>query len=188
MARRIGASLRAHPWPSLIGVLALAGAATLAILLLPGHQNSEALDPRTRTYTEQSACLLTDAHGTTSTTAGAAWAGMQRAAKTTAERTSTLPITGTQTLQNAETYLNTLALRGCEVIIGADALPDQAVEARATAYPHTRFITIADTAPAQKETNLTAVLDKEPNTIANTVAAALVTDATRPPARMSRLS
>lgn len=180
MTRRLGSSVRSHPWRSLSSLLALGCAAALVILLLPSHQSPEAFNPRTHTYTEHSACLLTDAHGITSTTAGAAWAGMQQATKTTAERTSTLPVTGAQTLQNAETYLNTLALRGCQVIIGAGALPGQALAARATAYPHIQFIAVADAAPTQKATNLTAVSDQEASTIAHTVEAALVTDIARP--------
>lgn len=173
------AAVRRHPWTSAASLLALASLAALAALLIPGNPSTtNPFTPRTRVYTNQTACLLTDAQGTTTPAAGAAWTGMQQASKTNAERISSLPITGAQTLQNAETYLNTLALQGCENIIGAEALPDHAIAARADSFPHIHFIAITGTTTIHPPANLTSLPDTSPATITAEVTATLLGDST----------
>lgn len=169
--------MRRHPRRAAIAALVIATVATIAGVARTGNSHPAAVvDPRTRVYTDHAACLLTDARGTTTATAGAAWSGMQQAAKTTSERTSTLPITGAQTLQSAETYLNTLALQGCQTIIGAGALPVEAVQARATEFPHTRFIVVTSTGTGTKADapNVTLIPAATADAISNDVSLALV--------------
>lgn len=100
---------------------------------------------------------------------------MQQASKTTAARTSTLAITGAQTLANAESYLNTLALQGCQTVVGAGELPDQAIKARASAFPRTRFIAVTTTAAAQTAANLTLLPGTTPTAVSSGVEKLLLT-------------
>jgi hypothetical protein len=173
----IPSPLRRHPRITTTVLVALAAGAITTTALLGGAKPSPtAIDPRTRVYANYSACLLTDAHGTSQTPASAVWAGMQAATNTTNERVRTLPITGPQTLAVAETFLNTLALQGCNLIAAVEPLPTQATTARATAFPHTHFLLIAPTAPTQKSSNITYIRAGNPDTLTSDVAQALATD------------
>jgi hypothetical protein len=156
---------------SIITTVALAGIGILAYALWPSSHPA-AVDPRTRVYVDYSACLLTGSAGTTQNPAAAVWAGMRQASNHTSERISTLPINASQNLATAEQFLNTLALRDCDLIITAGALPDQAAEARATAFPRQRFLVIGGTGaqnnvsylPAGSPAALTAAVQKEVTT------------------------
>jgi hypothetical protein len=129
---------------SIMTTVALAGIAILAYALWPASHPA-AVAPRTRVYADYTACLLTGAAGTAQDPAAAVWAGMEQASNHTSERVSTLPITGPQNLA--------LALRNCDLIVTAGALPDQAAEARATVFPHQRFLVIGGTG-AQKDASV----------------------------------
>jgi hypothetical protein len=115
--------------------------ALLVYLLIPAGP-ARAYEPqqRTRAYTGYGACLLTDEAGISAPSAAAVWAGMQRASGTTHEKISYLTMAGPDTEANAQTYIDTLALRGCDLVLGTGRLPDAAIAARAGAYPKLEFV------------------------------------------------
>ena len=148
LASRSFKALRSHPRRGAgAGVLLLAMIAGIVYLVWPAPSHGYQPADRTRTYTDYTACLLTDSTGITGT-AAPVWTGMQAASRTTREQVSYLTMQGDDTAANADTYINTLALRGCDIIVAAGVLPDQGVADRAGAYPKLRFITVAAAASA----------------------------------------
>jgi basic membrane lipoprotein Med (substrate-binding protein (PBP1-ABC) superfamily) len=142
VAGRAASSLRRHPLRYAgAGLLAVTLIAGLVYLAWPGPGYRPAV--RARAYADYTACLLTDATGVTGTTGAPVWAGMRAASQVTAAQISYLVIQGPDTAANANLYVNTLALRGCRVIVATGALPARGVTDRASAYPHLRFITVA---------------------------------------------
>jgi hypothetical protein len=154
--------------------VALAGIGILAYALWPASHPA-AVVPRTRVYADYSACLLTGAAGTTQNPGAAVWAGMEQASNHTSERVSTLPISGPQNLATAEQFLNTLALRNCDLIVTAGTLPDQAAEARATAFPRQRFLVIGGTGA---QNNVSFLPDGSPAALTVAVQKDVTTDYT----------
>lgn len=115
---------------------------------------------RARTYSQVSDCLLTDPAGVQSSLAAAVWDGMQAASAATHTQVSYLAIQGPNTVANAEVYINTLAMRGCSVVVAAGDVPAQGAVARASAWPHQRLVTITTTAlarPTARPGNLTSI-------------------------------
>lgn len=142
VAGRAALFLRRHPLRYAgAGLLAVALIAGVVYLAWPGSGYRPAV--RGRAYADYTACLLTDATGVTGTTAAPVWAGMRAASQATTAQISYLTIQGPDTAANADLYVNTLALRGCRVIVATGALPARGVADRASAYPHLRFITVA---------------------------------------------
>jgi len=134
----------------------LAGGAVAAIvalgltwLLWP-----EEAEPRARQYTAATACLLTPAAGVADKDAVPVWDGMQKASLATHGKVRYLAVTGDQTAANAATYLATLAIGGCDLILAAGPAPAAAVDANANAYPGTRFVVIG---AARTHSNVTPV-------------------------------
>lgn len=113
----------------------------LLVYLLISARPARAYEPqqRARAYTAYSACLLTDEAGVSAPSAAAVWAGMQAASSATHEKVSYLTMAGPDTEANAQTYIDTLALRGCDLVLGTGRLPDTAIAARAGAYPKLEF-------------------------------------------------
>jgi hypothetical protein len=110
---------------------------------------------------------------------------MQGASRITHEKVSYLALQGADTAGNAGIYINTLALRGCDIILADGALPDQGIADRATAYPKLRFIAIADPAtgstsgspapsPTRSARNVTTIAETTPAAISAAVQTALV--------------
>ena len=135
-------------------LLALAGltaaGVVAAIVLSRPATNSAATQhitpiARARSYSQASNCLLTDPAGIQGTLAAAVWAGMQAASATTHAQVSYLPIQGPDTVANAEVYINTLAMRGCTVILAAGPVPAQGAINRAAAWPHQNIVTFTTT-------------------------------------------
>lgn len=132
--------------------LAAAAALTVVVVLAVGSPAPKPANivpiSRAQTYTAYSACLLTGSSGLTDPVAEATWAGMQAASDTTHAQVSYLPMQGAATAGNAGVYINTLALRGCSIVIAAGTLPTQGALARAAAWPHLPIVAI--TPPATK--------------------------------------
>jgi hypothetical protein len=160
---------------SIMAAVALVGIAIPAYVFWPASHPAAVVDPRTRVYVDYSACLLTGPAGTTQNPAAAIWAGMQQASNHTSERIRTLPMTGPQNLATAEQFLNTVAMQNCNLIITAGDLPDQAAEARATAFPHQRFLAVGGTGA---QSNLSFLPDVSPSTLTAAVKNAVITDYT----------
>ncbi|GLY01343.1 MULTISPECIES: hypothetical protein [Actinoplanes] len=119
------------------GVLVAAGVLTWA--LWPG---TERPDPRSRVYTEASACLLTPAAGVVDEAVVPVWAGMQQASTETSGKVSYLEVDGPQTSENASTFLATLVQGDCDLVLAAGAAPADAVVRFAGQFPRTRFVAI----------------------------------------------
>ena len=178
-------ALRSHPRRStgaaLVILCAIAG---IVYLIWPTSYHGDQPAVRTSAYTNYTACLLTDSTGITR---GAApvWAGMQGASRTTHEKVSYLTMQGPDTPGNADTYVNTLALRGCDIVLADGALPDQGIADRAAAYPKLRFIAIAGPAtagptgspaptPTASHANVTTIAEATPAAMSAAVQSALV--------------
>jgi hypothetical protein len=184
-ADRIIRELRSHPRRSTgAAMLVLCVIAGIVYLVRPTPSHGDQPAVRTSPYTNYTACLLTDSTGITGT-AAPVWAGMQGASRIARERASYLTIQGADTSANADTYINTLALRGCDIILADGALPDQGVTDRATAFPKLRFIAIPEPAtagttgsaapsPTKPASNVTTIAETTPAAISAAVQTALV--------------
>jgi basic membrane lipoprotein Med (substrate-binding protein (PBP1-ABC) superfamily) len=176
---RVIRTLRSHPRRAAgAGLLILAVIAGIVYLAWPTPYHGYQPAVRTRAYTNSTACLLTDATGITGT-AAPVWAGMQAASRTNHEQVSYLTMQGADTAANADTYINTLALRGCDTILAAGTLPDQGITDRAGAYPKLHFITIATPAantnptPTTDPANVTSITETTANATTTAVQTAL---------------
>lgn len=99
---------------------------------------------RSRAYSNFQACLLTDGGGISARATASVWAGMQDASAKTKARVSYLSVTGPQTEADAETFLGSLLVRGCGVIVASGQAEGDAVRADAARFPKTRFAVIAE--------------------------------------------
>lgn len=133
---RAGRVVRARPRVALTAAAVLAAVAVTAyVISRPAGHSVIQPAARTRAYNPYTACLITDDQGVSGPQAAPVWSGMQAAAAQTHESVTTLAILGGQSEQNAVTTLDTLALRGCDYILAAGPLPDQAVRSTADRFP-----------------------------------------------------
>jgi basic membrane lipoprotein Med (substrate-binding protein (PBP1-ABC) superfamily) len=178
-ADRIAGALRSHPRRSTgAALLVLCVIAAIVYLVWPTPDHGRQPAVRARTYTNHTACLLTDATGITGT-AAPVWTGMQDASGITDEKVSYLTMRGADTAANADTYINTLALRGCDIILADGASPDQGITDRAAAYPKLRFIAIAGPTtatptPTPNLPNVTTITETTTTATSTAVRTALV--------------
>jgi basic membrane lipoprotein Med (substrate-binding protein (PBP1-ABC) superfamily) len=139
------------------GVVAAAGCAAGILAAMPGG-GTAAPPARARQYLAYTACLLTDSRGLTASPASQVWAGMEDASLATHARVQYLPVpasaqAGTQDA-GAESYVATLVLRHCGVVLATGAAQVSAVTAEAGRYPAVRFVVVGGTAHGA---NVTAV-------------------------------
>jgi basic membrane lipoprotein Med (substrate-binding protein (PBP1-ABC) superfamily) len=142
-----------------IGVAAAGAAAVVAVvfLLLPGSAPGRVLPPtRARAYTDFQACLLTDSGGIAQADAAPVWAGMEGSSTRTGAKVSYLSVAGPDTVGNAETYVNTLVERGCNVVLAVGDTQVAAAQARASAEPSVKFLLIGS-ASASSAANVASV-------------------------------
>jgi len=184
LAARITVVLHRHPRRALAAAI-VAATCIVAIcaytLWPPAAAPAYRPTARAKAYAQYTACLLTDEAGITAQTAKPVWAGMQAASAKSAEQVSYLTMAGPDTAASAETYVNTLALRGCNLILATGNLPDQAVDVRAAAYPALEFITTpmsvaAATSTASAEHNVTAIPAGKASDVQAAVESALIQD------------
>ncbi|MCP2321619.1 basic membrane lipoprotein Med (substrate-binding protein (PBP1-ABC) superfamily) [Hamadaea flava] len=109
-----------------------------AFVLWPGGEE----EPRSRQYRDVSACLLTDSAGINSAEAKPVWAGMQDASLKTLGQVRFLSIAGPQDVTNGRTFVNTLVLGKCAVIVAAGKLPVETVSAVARESPNQKFVIV----------------------------------------------
>jgi hypothetical protein len=121
---------------------ALLAIAVLAWVLWPGPNNPQPTAARARPYLAYTACLLTGELGLTDPDAAPIWAGLQDASLATHAKVEYLAVTGPQTVDNAVTYVNTLAQTRCNLVIAAGAVPTGAVQRAAPTFPHTEFYAV----------------------------------------------
>jgi len=152
MTRRRAAGIRL-PKPRTAILAGACAALALAAWILWPTPAARAYPPaRTRLTIDTTVCLLTGPEGATSINAtaadSAAWKGILEAQATTNLRAQAFPVTGSETVQNAQTAINTLALRGCNLIITTGTTENAAATSQAHLFPQVRFVqpTSANTA------------------------------------------
>ncbi|GAA2357882.1 hypothetical protein [Dactylosporangium salmoneum] len=129
--------------------------------------------PRERAYLAYTACLLTPSNGVADPDAAPAWSALQEVSLSTRAKVQYLAISGPQTLENALTFVNSLAASGCDLIFAAGPLPVQAVAKGAATFPDRRFVTLGGTAAANISTvNAAAPHDEIVRLVADGVRAA----------------
>jgi hypothetical protein len=109
-----------------------------AFLLWPRSEE----EPRARQYRDVSACLLTDSAGVTSAEVKPVWAGMQDASLKTLGQVRYLSIAGPQDVANGRTFVNSLVLGRCAVIVAAGKVPVETVTTVARESPNQTFIVV----------------------------------------------
>ena len=100
------------------------------------------VEPRAREYRDVTACLLTDGQGVAGEQAAPVWAGMQAASDRTHGQSRYLEVTGEQTVENAKTFVGTLLLGRCSVILAVPGIADEAVHALAESHPGQQFLVV----------------------------------------------
>lgn len=156
------------------------GAATVAALCVaawPTHSATPApyTPPvRARVYTDYTACLLTGPSGIADARAAQVWSGMEAASSTTRDQVSYLQLQGPQTAGSADAYINTLALRGCSLILTIGQIPGQGAADRAKDLPRDHFITVAG--PTSTAANITAVAATSPTDVTASVKTLMIKD------------
>jgi basic membrane lipoprotein Med (substrate-binding protein (PBP1-ABC) superfamily) len=137
----------------------LAGGAcvTLAVGLIfsvVGGTNSTAPVARARSYTNFQACLLTGERGLADPASAPLWAGMHEASLATHAKVSYLAVMGPQTSDNAMSFLGSLLIRHCQVVLAAGQPERDAIAQRASRYPSVKFAVVGDTSTAPNITVL----------------------------------
>lgn len=129
-----------------------------AVIVLAQPQQQSRYEPpvRARQYSAYTACLLTDSDGVSGSAARSVWSAMQSASAATSAQVTYLAIQGPDTESNAETFVNTLALRHCDLVLAAGELPGQAVQHRAAAYPKQSFYVVDYAYSGALPTNVSA--------------------------------
>ncbi|MEV6964290.1 hypothetical protein AB0M47_04165 [Hamadaea sp. NPDC051192] len=105
-------------------------------------------EPLARQYRDVSACLLTDSAGIAAADVQPVWAGMQDASLQTLGQVRYAEIAGEQDIANGRTFVNTLVLGKCLVIVGAGKLPVETIAAVARESPQQRFVIVSSGGPA----------------------------------------
>jgi basic membrane lipoprotein Med (substrate-binding protein (PBP1-ABC) superfamily) len=131
--------------------------------------------PRVRQYLDYTACLLTGERGVSDAVAAPAWAGLQQASLTTKAQVQYLAVTGEQTVDNATTFVNSLAQAGCDVIFGVGDVAVAAIEKSAPAFTNRHFYTVGGTVTAPNVTPIAATDSTGVTKAVNDAATAAVT-------------
>lgn len=129
----------------------LAGAAAVLVvaivLIVALWPDPKPEPPRERQYLQFTACLLTPQKGVNDPAAAPVWAALQDASLKTLAKVQYLEITGAQTVDNAVTFLNSLAQgNGCNLVFAAGDLPVRAVARGAKTFPGKRFVVVGGSA------------------------------------------
>jgi hypothetical protein len=125
-------------------------------------------EPRPREYHDATACLLTGRDGLADHEAGAVWAGMQDASARTSGQIRYLAVTGEQSVQNASTFVGTLLLGRCAVIVASGQSQVAAVAVTAGTHASQRFIVVTGTSPSLS--NVVTVANSTPDGLRTAVA------------------
>ncbi|WP_436528161.1 hypothetical protein [Actinoplanes sp. HUAS TT8] len=99
-------------------------------------------EPRQREYRDATACLLTGEEGIGGEPANTVWSSMQQSSTTTLVRVQNLPVSGPQTVDNANGFINSLIATRCGVIVAVGKNQTAAVDQVASANPQVTFVTV----------------------------------------------
>lgn len=136
--------------------MAASAAGVTTGLLIAGSGGGTSLPPvRARVYENVDACLLTGKQGVSDPAAAQAWAGMEDASRATSARVSYLAVSGPATEADASTFLGSLLVRGCRVIVAWGAPERAAALAEARQFGRVRFVVAGN---ASGPANVTAVV------------------------------
>ena len=97
---------------------------------------------REREYRAESVCLITGEQGIRGAAAAPVWEGMQRASLETRVQVNFLAVAGSQTAENAATYLAGMLQGRCELVLAVDQAPVAAVAKAAGQFPQQRFAVV----------------------------------------------
>lgn len=131
------------------GATLLAATGIATYLALPSPTPPRTYPPaRTRTTIDFTACLVASAAGIDATPQSqAVWQGLLDAQKSTNIRIQTFHASGAETMANAQITVNTLALRGCNLVTAATPTEAAAVEQQAHLFTGTQFAVVTATQP-----------------------------------------
>ena len=138
----------------------------------PGHVVPAA---RAQAYSAYTACLLTGGDGLADPVAGPVWAGMQATSNTTHAQVSYLAMLGPASTHNADAYINTLALRGCSIVLAAGSVPAEGAIERAAAWPHLTVVAVVPATGAHGQASTPSPAAKNLTVLVDTSAKALQT-------------
>jgi hypothetical protein len=122
------------------------GAAILVAVLTWALWPTSTPPPRARQYLDFTACLLTGEQGINEPDATPVWNGLQQASLATKAKVQYLAVTGPQTVDNAATFVATLAQTNCDLVFAAGDIPVTSVNQSAPTFPNTRFLIVHGTA------------------------------------------
>lgn len=154
----------ARVWVGAGGFLAVA---VLVVVMVVWWSGSAEEEPRARQYHDVTACLLTDSRGVVGDEAASVWAGMQEASLSTLTKVQFLEVDGPETVENARSYLGSLVLGGCDLVVAVGQAQVGAVSADAAAYPDLRFVVVGGGAAGG---NVSRIEGETPETVSAAVA------------------
>src|SRR5579859_2040161 len=136
--------LMKYKWIAGASLCLVAALAITARLLWPTPHAAKTYPPaRTRTTIDVTVCLLTGPNGVSASSDAAsddaAWKGILAAQESTNIRAQNFPVSSPENAQNAQIAVNTLALRGCALIITTGKTENAAAASQAHLFPHTEF-------------------------------------------------
>jgi hypothetical protein len=124
---------------SVVAVVA-AGGVVAGVLLSSGTSGGP--PPRARVYANVDECLLTGPLGVSSAPDSQVWQVMENVSLATRARVSYLQVEGPATSANAASFLGSLLVRGCRVVVAADAPERAAVFTAAPRFRSVRFVVV----------------------------------------------
>lgn len=134
--------------------VAVAGISVSLMFAFMGGGTSTAPVARARAYTNSQACLLTGELGLADPASTPLWAGMQQASQATHAKVSYLAVMGPQTSSNALSFLESLLIRHCQVVLAAGQPERDAVAQQASRYASVKFAVVGGTSTAPNITVL----------------------------------
>lgn len=162
-----GVGRRRRGWVRDWRVWVAAGLLVVVVVVLVVVVAGRGETPRARQYRDVTACLLTDARGVAGAEAAPVWAGMQEASLTTRAKVQFLEVDGPETVDNARTYLGSLVLSRCDVVVAVGAAQVGAVAIDAPAYPEVQFVAVGEIVPGD---NVSHVAADGPQSVTDAVA------------------
>ncbi|WP_433040878.1 hypothetical protein [Dactylosporangium sp. CS-033363] len=125
--------------------------------------------PRSRQYSEYTACLLTDTQGPQGPDAAPIWRGMQSASLKTHAQAQFQQVSDPLTLDNARSTLAGMTQGRCNLVFAAGDKPVAAIREDAKKYPSVHFYLLGGGADATNLTHLPSSIDKISTAVADTI-------------------
>jgi basic membrane lipoprotein Med (substrate-binding protein (PBP1-ABC) superfamily) len=122
------------------GVIVVAVVVGLVVWLVPGGRSVPSL--RRRASIAFSVCVLTDSHGTSAGLGASVWRGVLKAQATTNLRAQGLRVGGSGGVPTAVVGVDTLAMRGCRLVVAVGAAQVAAVWKQAAVFRDVWFVVV----------------------------------------------